>query len=156
RQREFALRAALGASASQLARQLLIETLILTAAGCALGFVVASWSLQAVLLSAPMGLSPLRPGAIGARAWLFAAGLTTRTTLAIGALPALRLSRRAPQEALTAASRSATEGTHGVRLRRALVAGEVALSAASLVCAGLLLTSFVRLMRVDAGIVSDH
>jgi predicted permease len=155
RRREFAVRAALGADASRLARQVLTETLTLTAVGGALGLIVAEWVLQSVLLSQTMALPRLRPIAIDGWAWLFAVAVTVGTTLVIGLWPA-RLSRRPPQEVLATSSRSSTETASGTRLSRLLIGTEVALCTACLIAAGLLLRSFVRLSGVDTGMVTSH
>src|SRR5579864_9406047 len=156
RRREFAVRAALGASAGRLARQLLTETLLVAVAGSSLGFATATWAVHAVLLTAPLGLPHLNRIGIDAPAWIFASFVTLATTVVVGALPARRLSREAARPALADGARSVGDGISGGRVSRLLVSAEVALSAASLVVAGLLLSSFVRLMRVDTGIVADR
>lgn len=156
RQREFAVRAALGARTGRLARQTLTETLVLTLAGSALGFAAAGWAVRAVIVTAPLGLPDFSPIAIDARAWIFVSFLTLVTAPVVGALPARRLSRHASRAALGDNARSVGESVAGGRTSRVLVAAEVALAAMSLVVAGLLLASFARLMGVDKGFAPER
>lgn len=156
RQREFAVRAALGASTRRLAALMLTETLLVATIGSALGFAAAGWAVHAILLTAPLGLPDLSPIGIDARAWTFVSLLTVVTALLVGALPARRLSRRTSRAALGDNARSVGETLAGGRTSRMLVAGEVALAAMTLVVAGLLLGSFARLMGVDKGFVPDR
>jgi predicted permease len=151
RRRELAIRTALGAGVSRLVRQLLTESLLLATLGGLLGVLLASWSLSAIILKAPLDLPGLRDVHLHAPALLFAALITLASGTLFGILPAWRVSRTDPQAALKSGGRALTEGRHSGRLRRVLIAAEVALSAICLVVGGLLLSSFVRLTQVDKG-----
>jgi predicted permease len=151
RSRESAIRAALGAGRAQLLRQPLIESLLLAVMGGALGVLLAFWVMNLLIKSAPVDLPRMDEVRIDGYALAFALAISTITGLLFGVMPALRLTRIAPQEVLKIGGRSATEGIRGTRLRGLLVGVEVALSAVLLIVAGLLISSFVRLMNVDKG-----
>lgn len=151
RARDSAIRTALGASRGRLVRQNLVESLILSLAGGALGVILAAWGLRALVAAAPVDLPRLNEVHLDWRVLLFAVLLSLATGLLFGILPALRSAASAPFETLKAGSRTNTEGRHGARVRNSLVSLEVGLSAALLVTAGLLLASFARLMTVDKG-----
>jgi len=152
RQRDLAVRAALGAARGRLVRQLLVESLLLALAGGAAGLLVAAWSLDVLTALAPIDIQVftinevrLDPRALG---FTFAVSLVTG--LLFGLLPAWRASKPDVLAAVRDAGRRETTAGQG-RLRRALVATEVALSLVLLVGAGLLTNSFVRLSHVDPG-----
>ncbi len=150
RAREVAVRTALGASRMQLIRNALSEVLLIGLAGGALGLIVASSAVAALRRSA-INIPRLEEVQVDARVMLFALAATVLTCLLFGLLPAWRTSRADPQQTLKAGGRTATESRGGMRIRGALVTAEVALSAVLLITAGLLMNSFVRLMRVDKG-----
>jgi len=153
RRREIGIRAALGASRARLARQILSESLVLALLGGGLGLLAARWGIDG-LAAAASGSVP-RAAAIGmdGKVVAFALVLSVGTALAFGLLPALDSSRRSLTGALEgAAARGETDARSGVRLRRGLVVGEIALAAALLVGAGLLLKSFWRLTHAESGI----
>jgi predicted permease len=151
RSRESAIRAALGAGRAQLLRQPLIESVLLAVVGGALGVLLAFWTMNLLIKSAPVDLPRMDEVRLDGYALAFALVISTVTGLLFGVLPALRMTRIAPQEVLKTGGRSATEGIRGTRLRGLLVSVEVALSAVLLIVAGLLISSFVRLMNVDKG-----
>jgi predicted permease len=151
RSRESAIRTALGAGRAQLLRQPLIESLLLAVLGGALGVLLATWGLNVLIKSAPVDLPRMDEVRLDGYALVFALAISTLTALLFGVLPALRMTRVIPQEVLKTGGRSATEGLQGTRLRGLLVSTEVALSAVLLIVAGLLISSFVRLMNVDKG-----
>ena len=151
RSRESAIRAALGAGRSQLLGQPLVESLLLAVMGGALGVLLAFWAMNLLVKSAPVDLPRMDEVRIDGYALAFALAISTITGLLFGVMPALRLTRIAPQEVLKTGGRSATEGVRGRRLRGLLVSAEVGLSAVLLIVAGLLISSFVRLMNVDKG-----
>ena len=151
RSRESAIRTALGAGRAQLLRQPLIESLLLAVMGGALGVLLASWGMDVLVKSAPVDLPRIGEVRLDGYALAFALAISTITGLLFGVLPALRMTRIVPQEVLKTGGRSATEGIQGTRLRGLLVSTEVALSAVLLIVAGLLISSFVRLMNVDKG-----
>jgi putative ABC transport system permease protein len=151
RARESAIRTALGAGRAQLVRQTLTESLVLALAGGILGIALAAWGVRLLMRAAPLDLPRLAEVSLDARVLAFALLISLVTGVAFGILPALRSARAHPQEALKSGSYTTTEGRRGVRLRGVLVGVEAALSAVLLITAGLLMGSFVRLMRVDKG-----
>jgi predicted permease len=152
RARDSAIRAALGASGWQLARQSLVETGVLATLGGALGVIFSFLGLQRLLAAAPVDLPRLRDVSIDARVLVFALVASAITALLFGILPALRSASTAtPYETLKSNSYSNAGGPIGLRLRNALVALEVGMCAALLVTAGLFLSSFVRLNTVPRG-----
>ena len=150
-QRNAAIRAALGASRGDLLRQVLAEALLLAAGGGALGIAASYWGVSLLVKTAPVDLPGLASVQVNSGVLGFGLLLTLITGLLFGVLPALRLARAEPADALRSGGRAATESAHGLQLRRLLVASEVALSALLLIAAGLLLHSFVRLLQVDKG-----
>ncbi len=156
RARDVAIRRALGATAWQLLRATLVETLCLGLAGGALGTLGAWAGLRVLVAQAPVDLPRLDEVALDARILGFAFGLSILTGLLFGALPAWRTTRIPPQASMGGESRTVTDGRGGRLTRNLLVGAETALSAALLVVAGLLIASFVRLLGVDAGIRPDH
>jgi putative ABC transport system permease protein len=155
RQREIALRAALGAGRRRLIRQLLTENLLLSAIGAALGVALARWTVAALLAAAPPGRIP-RTEMIGVdiAALAFAAGIAALTGVAFGLAPALRLTRFRSASALVPTGR--TFGGGHERLRGTLVIAEIALALVLLAGAGLMMQSFLRLRAVDAGFNTDN
>jgi putative ABC transport system permease protein len=147
RTRELAVRAALGADGWRIARQMLTENLLLAAAGGALGIAVARWALAAIVAASPAELPRLTEVVLDWRVVAFVLGLTAAATLLIGALPALA-GARAGSSPLRDGARTTSAGR---RTRRALVVAQIAASVALVVCAGLLLRSFMRLQAVEPG-----
>ncbi len=157
RQQEMTVRIALGAAGGRLLRQLLSEGLVLAALGGALGLAVAEGCLRALAAAAPPGLLPGGEIALGARSLLFTVAAVLGCTVVAGLLPGWRL-LRLEAAALTGGSgatgRILTAGSR--RLRAALVAFEMAVALMLLVGAGLLVSSFLRLLAVDPGFAPDH
>jgi putative ABC transport system permease protein len=151
RAREHAVRAALGASATRLARGVLAESLWLGGAGAGLGLGLAAWGTAAVVSLAPRDI----PGLAGARVDLpvlgFAAGLGLLTSVLFGILPAWRATHVWSLARALREGGAALGGRHGRRSRQGLVVAEVALAVVLVVGAGLLLRSFLRLRGVDPG-----
>jgi putative ABC transport system permease protein len=156
RRREMAIRTAIGARTGRLVRQMLTESLLLSIAGGALGVVLAEWAARVLLSHAPIDLPRVSDLRIDGAVALFAFLLTGASGVFSGALPAWRMARTDPQSALKGGSQTITEGRHGGRLRRILIATEVALSAACLAVGGLLLHSFARVMQIDKGFQAEH
>jgi putative ABC transport system permease protein len=153
RQRELAIRAALGAGRGRLLRQLLLESLLLAVAGSAAGLLLAWWARAGLLALLPKEYSYLRLDdqlQLDWRVQLFAAGIALLTALLAGLLPALQASRSALNEFLKDGARGAG-GVRGHRTRHALVVVEIALAMMLVIGASLLLTSFRQLQRVDLG-----
>jgi predicted permease len=155
RAREFAIRTALGASRPRLLQQALTESLLLATAGGALGVVLAYWGLGLLVKGAPLDLPRLDEVHLDGRVLAFALLISTLTGLLFGILPAWRSSGASPLDALKTGSHTTTEGSRGARVRALLVSLEVGLSAVLLIAAGLLTTSFVRLMQVDKGFATE-
>ncbi len=151
RARESAIRAALGADPYRLIRQALIESSLLSLAGGALGVLLAWVCLANLTRFAPVDLPRLDEVALDPRAIAFAVGLSLLCGLAAGALPALRLSRAEPLDALKAGSQTTTGGRHGLRTRAALIAIEVGASVVLLTVAALLGMSLLRVLHVEKG-----
>jgi predicted permease len=162
RQREVAIRAALGAGASRLLRQLLTESLLLSGAGAALGLLLASYLTSffaergSTLLNLRGDFEPAN--AIQLDAWVFAftAAIAVTAGIMTGIVPALRAARIDLAERLKDGSRSSTAGRGQNRFRYALITAEVALSLVLLVSAGLLMRSFLVLSNVHPGVRADH
>jgi putative ABC transport system permease protein len=151
REREIAVRAALGASRSRILRQLLTESLLLSTAGAGGGLLLAQIFIK--LLVATSAASVPRLGEVGldAQVFLYALALSVLTGLAFGLAPALSASKVDLNSALKDGARGAGRGARGRRLRDALVVAEVALALTLLVGAGLMIRSYLRLSAVDAG-----
>jgi predicted permease len=151
RRREIAIRTSVGASASRLVRQLLAETLLLSTLGGVLGVALAYVVVEIIRQAAPVDLPRLDEVGVDGRVLLFTMGLTVATGLLSGLLPAWRFARTDPHEAMQTSTRGAGDSVKSKRIRTTLVAAEVALSALCLGVGGLLLHSFIELLRVDPG-----
>jgi predicted permease len=156
RQRELAIRAALGASRGRTIRQLLTESLLLAIAGGIVGALLAVWSSSLLLKILPDTLRdvPFRTLddiTMDAKVLAFTWGVTCLTGLIFGLAPALLFSKRSVNEALQEGSRGATGGG-GARLRQGLVVLEVALALIVLAGAGLMIQSMWRLLNVAPGL----
>jgi predicted permease len=150
RQKEIALRSALGAVRGRIVRQLLTESVVLGFAGAIAGLVLAYGVLSIFKLALPSNTPGLAGVHIDPRVVLFASLLAVITGLAFGLLPAFAASRLNLASALRSAGRRATSTT-GVRFRAALIAGEVALAVVLAVSAGLLVKSLWALAQVNPG-----
>ena len=151
RRREFAVRYALGASRTRLARQLLAEALLLSIAGGVLGLLVANWLLEGLLALYPQRLPVWRTIAIDNVSILFSLGLVAITSVLLGAVPALSGAGRRLHDALKVDPRAATATRRGVAARSTLVVVQLALSIVLLAGATLLLRSYQHLQQVDLG-----
>jgi predicted permease len=156
RSREFATRAALGAPRARLVRQLLTECVAISLAGAAVGLALARLGTRLLISFAPTDLATIRSAGINTPVLWFTALAALATGAAFGLLPALQTARRDLHENLQEGSRGATAGRRSGRLRRTLVAVEVALSTGLLAVAGLLLHSFVQVMNVDKGFTAER
>jgi putative ABC transport system permease protein len=157
RQREIAIRTALGAGRGRLVRQLLVESVLVALAGGALGILVAMWGLDLISSSpAASGVPPWQAFDIDGRVLLFTVLVSLATGLIFGTLPALRATRPDLTESLKAGGRGSIAGVRNNRLRSGLVVAEVALSMVLLVGAGLMIRSVLSLERVDPGFDAAH
>jgi putative ABC transport system permease protein len=156
RVRELSVRVALGASRLHLFRQMLTESFALAAAGGALGFVVAFWSMDLLRVLLPADLPHVEDIRIDVGVVVFAFAISALTGLIFGVLPAWRASRLDINEALKTASRAATSGRGAQRVHAALVISEVCLSLVLVAGAGLLGDSFWKLRSVNPGFTADH
>jgi putative ABC transport system permease protein len=153
RRKEIALRTALGASRARLVRQLLTESVIVACAGGALGLVLATWGVDALVAVAPDSIPRLREVGVDARVVAFAAIVSLATGVLFGLVPAIKASRLPLNDALKDGGRTAA--AHGIG-GRLLVVSEIALSIVLLVAAGLLIRSFARLQDVQPGFAADR
>lgn len=151
RQREIALRSALGASRIRIVRQLLAESALIAVIGGALGIALAYGSMNALLSFAPVDMPRLDEVKMDDFALLFSCGVTMLTGLGFGLVPALQASKVDLTAALQDGSRSAGDGRQRTRLRNTLVVVEVALALVLLIGAGLLTRTFANLQRVNMG-----
>jgi putative ABC transport system permease protein len=150
RQKEFALRAALGAGRWRIMRQLLIESLLLAIVGGALGFALSLWALHLLLTAIPIQLPFWMDFGIDLRVLGFTAAITLLTAVIFGGVPALQTSRVDLNDTLKEGGR----GSAGIRTRarNLLVVTEIALSLILLVGAGLMIQSLLRLQHVNIGL----
>jgi putative ABC transport system permease protein len=151
REKEVAIRAALGASRARLIRQHLTESLVLAVTGGALGLLIAFWMVDLLVSFAPKGTPRLGEVSIDPTVLAFTFGIAVLTGVAFGLAPALMASRTNFNSALKEGGRDSSATTRGARVRSALVVSEVALSLMLLIGAGLLIKSFVNLQHVDPG-----
>jgi putative ABC transport system permease protein len=156
RDRDIAVRAALGASRWRLVRLLLVESVLVSAAGTALGIALA-WQAIRVLKSAmPEGVARVATIALDGRVLAVAAGLALVTGILSGIVPALQASNPRLAGSLNESSRGGGAGRRRRRLRSALVVVEVALAVVLLVGAALFIGSFISVMRLDFGFQGDR
>ena len=156
RQREVAIRLALGASRTAIAREHLVESLVLVALGGVGGVLVGSWGLDLLLASLSGGWIP-RSDEISLNITVLATTgvVALMTGLAFGLYPAWRSTRVQAIDSLREGSKGSS-GLQSVRLRGALVIAQIALTLVLLVCAGLVWKSFATIVRVNPGIQIDH
>jgi predicted permease len=151
RRREIAVRGALGADRRDIARQLLTESLILSALGGAGGVLLAAAALQTLKTLRPRGLPRVEEVAIDPSALLFTALVAIGCGVIFGLLPALQITRQDLARVLNESGRSASPGRARHNVRRALVVVQLAFSVVLVVAAGLLLRSLVQLQQIDVG-----
>ncbi len=154
--REIAVRASLGAGRWRLCRQLLTESLTLSLLGGAAGLLSGSWILHGIKLLASTRLPRVEEAGMNATVLAFTAAVSIFSGVLSGVLPGLRLSRIDLTTAMKAAGSSIIGGRSQQRTMNALVVFEVAVCVVSLIGAGLLVNTLIRLERVDPGFRSDH
>ena len=156
RQKEVAIRTALGARRGRIIRQLLTESVLLSAAGGVVGLLLALWGISLLLSLAPEDLPRVRDVSLDGRVLGFTAAVTLLTGLIFGLVPALQASKPNLNETLKDAGRGSTEGGRHHVIRSGLVVFEVATALVLLVGAGLMIKSFLQLQKVDPGFNPDN
>jgi predicted permease len=156
REREFAIRVALGAGRLRLVGQFLTEALLLALAGGALGVLLAQWGVQALLAIAPLNLAHPEHVSVNLPVLLFALAIATGVALSLGLFAAWRAARGDPEQALAERGQGYLGTVHGQRLGRAVAATQLAITMTLLVGAGLLGRSLLRVLSVDPGFRTDH
>jgi putative ABC transport system permease protein len=155
RERELAVRAALGGSPWRLVRQMFAESLLLATGGAVLGLALAQLGIRLLIALAPANLPRLDTVSLDPFVLVFTIACAVVSALVFGVVPAFRASRPDLAEVLRAAGR--TPGLGGAKLlRNGVVAAEVALSFVLLIGSGLMMRSFVALSRIDPGYDSDR
>jgi putative ABC transport system permease protein len=149
RQKEMAIRSALGASRWRVVRQLLTESVLLALLGGSVGLILAFWGIESLLALAPEDLPRAKDVALDGRVLGFTLVVTLMTGIIFGLVPALQASSTNLNETLKEGGRGTTGGHH--RVRGSLVIVEVALALVLLVCSGLMIRSFIRLQQVNPG-----
>jgi len=151
RQRELAIRSALGATRMRIVRQLVTEAVVLAAAGSAAGLLLAYWLMRALLSLAGEKLPLTESIGFDYRIVLFAVALALITPLAFGIVPAIRAARATIGDGLKETTRTPASGRRPLSLLGLLVVGQFAVALVLSVGAGLLVRSFVRLVQTDPG-----
>jgi putative ABC transport system permease protein len=155
RQKEFAIRAAMGAGRGRLLGQLLVESVLLSTLGGALGVLLASWGVDLLVQFAPENIPRLAGVTVDRRVLGFALALSVTTGLVFGIAPAWQSARVNLCQTLKEGGRGASDA-RGTRLRNALVIGEFALAVVLLAGAGLLTRSMARMLGSDPGFVAQN
>jgi putative ABC transport system permease protein len=151
RQRELAIRTALGAGRRRLIAQLLTESLVLATVGGAAGLLLAAWGIQALASLAPSNLPRLTGVRVDTSVILYTSLVSLLTGLIFGAAPALQSAAATAGEFLKERGRAGAQGVRGRRLRAAFAIGEVAVALVLVIGAGLLVRSVVAMNNVDLG-----
>jgi putative ABC transport system permease protein len=151
RQKEIALRTALGASRWRIVRQLLVESLLLSLAGGITGLILANGGLKILMVQSNIGWPRIMNVSLDLQILAFTVAVTLLTGMSFGIVPALQASKPNLNEILKDAGRGSTGGRRQHAVRNALVVLEVAISLVLLVGAGLLMKSFIGLQKVDPG-----
>lgn len=156
RRREIAVRLALGARAATLLRQAIVESMMLSLAGGAIGLGLAAAALQIGMSLLPETLPRVRAIGLDWPVMLFALGLALLTGFLCGLVPAFAAIRTSMNETLKESGRTGTPGSGHARLRSALVVAEIAVALVLLTTSGLLLRSFQKMRDVDLGFNPDN
>jgi putative ABC transport system permease protein len=156
REREIALRKALGASSSRLVRQLLIESLLLALLGGVVGVSLASVVVPAVRALSPGSVPRLADTRLDASVFFYSLLLCLSTGVLFGLVPALEAAGKELHGSLQEGSRGSSEGASRGRLRSLLVVSEMAVALVLMTGAGLLIESFSRLMQINPGFSSAN
>jgi predicted permease len=155
RERELAIRAAIGAGRGRLARQFLTESLLLSLAGGMIGVLVARWGVIGLVHLAPPEL-PLEDSTIHLPVLFFAFGISLLVAVGLGLFSVLRATSGDVQQALVEQGRSQTGSRRSQRVGRAIIAGQLAITLVLLTGAGLLGRSLLHVLSVDPGFRTEH
>jgi predicted permease len=156
RQREIAVRLALGAPRSRVVRQLLTESLLISFVGGAVGLALAWAGVKALASLLPANFPRAHDIHVSAPVFAFTFAVSVVTGILFGLAPALQASRTDPNQGLHKGGRATTGSGHQTRLRNALVVSEVALACVLLIGAGLMLRSLLNIVHLDPGFRQDH
>lgn len=164
RQKEMAVRLALGATRWRLIRQLLTESVMLSLAGGVLGTLLASWGIEAVIRGMPVAMSKYIPGwnhlGLNYRVLAFTVLISVLTGVLFGLIPALQATKANLNETLKEGGGKGASGKGGkggpLSVRNVLVVTEIALSLVLLIGAGLFVRSFIQMLRTDLGVKPDN
>ncbi len=156
REREIAIRSALGARRGRLLRQLLTESTLLALTGGVVGLLLAVWGIDALLAFAPENLPRLDEAGLNYRVLGFAIGLSLMTGLIFGIVPALSATRVNLNASLKEGGRGSGDSRRGALLRDFVAVAEVAVALMLLVSAGLLIRSFLSLQQTDPGFTAER
>ncbi len=156
RRPEVALRTAMGASRIRVVRQLLVEALLLALGGGVAGVLLSIALLRAALYLIPKDLPRLYSVGVDSRVLAFTVALSAATALIFGLLPAWRMSRADPADALRELAANTTSGRRRNHLHHALVVGQTALGFTLLIGSGLLIKSMLEVLHLDPGFDSKH
>jgi len=156
RQKEMAIRSALGASRARVVRQLFTESTVLALTGGTVGLLIAYWGVAGITKLLPGDFPRLNEIHMNVRVLAFTFAASVLTGILFGLVPALQISRPDVQEAIRETGRGVSGNRRQSRFRQALIVVEVALSVVLLVGAGLLFRSFLRLQSVNTGFVAEH
>jgi putative ABC transport system permease protein len=151
RQHELAIRAVLGAPRGRIARELLVESLILGLMGGIVGLAIAEAGVRLLVSIGPANLPRLSEISLGGRALFFTFALSVASSVLLGLISALKYARSAAPAALRSESRTSSISRERHRLRNALVVAQIAMALLLLVSAGLMIRTFRALRRVDPG-----
>jgi len=154
RQRELALRAALGARRSRLLQQVIVESLVLSSIGAAAGLLFARWATPMLVRLAPPDTPRIAEVSTDWTVLLFTMGIAVLCGVVVGTMPGIAASRVPVREAIHDGGRASSDGRR--RLRGGLVAAQVGLAVVLTIGAGLLARSFISVMNVDPGFRPDH
>src|SRR5207244_3585455 len=155
REKEFAIRTALGAGRGRIIRQFLAESLLLAFSGGALGVLAGSWGVHALIAVAPHSLPRLEDLSVNLPVLLAAIGLVLLVAVGLGLFSAVRATSHDAQHVEGLGTRS-TGSAHAQRIGRIIIAGQLAIALVLLVGAGLLGRSLMRVLSVDPGFRTEH
>jgi len=156
RQREIAVRLAMGAPRLRVVRQLLTESLLISVTGGLLGLALAFGGVRALVALLPADFPRAHDIHVSGPVLAFTVVVSLLTGILFGLTPALQASRTDPKQGLQKGGRTTTAGRHQARLRSALVVAEISLASVLLIGAGLMLRTFLNLVHLDPGFREDH